>query len=188
MTLILLLACAGDTITSAIDTQVEADADADADADTDADTDADSDADSDADTDADSDADTDPATASISGEITFSVPIVDDGVGNLYVAVFDKDPVWDSANATAMGQQIISDVDFNVDGPVPTYSISGIEPRSTAYYVLAFFDDNGTASEITPTPDKGDLISFDLNTVGAPQVMINGDTTKDIDLNAEMPW
>ena len=164
MSLILLLACAGGTTPSEFDTQVVVDGPLD------------------------TDTDGDPDAPTIDGEITYSEDLVEDGFGDLYVAVFDKDPVWDSANATAMGQQIIGDVDFNVDGPAPTYSISGIEPRGSAYYVLAFFDDNGTASESAPTPDKGDLISFDLNTFGAPQVVISGDTTKDIDLNAEMPW
>jgi hypothetical protein len=55
---------------------------------------------------------------------------------------------------------------------------------------LAFFDDNGTASLDNPVPDKGDLISFDLNTFGAPQVLVTtgGELNHDIDLNAEMPF
>ena len=189
MTLLLLAACTGDNITSEFDTQnnVEADADTDADSDTDTDTDADADADSDTDT----DADTDPnELAVVSGEITYSVPTTEDGIGDLYVAIFDKDPVWDSANAVAQGMDLIEDVDFNTDGPAPTYQIADITPRGTAYYILAFFDDNGTATLDNPVPDKGDLISFDLNTFGAPQVLVTagGEVTHNVDLNAEMPF
>ena len=166
MSLILLLACAGDTTPSEFDTQAVVDGPLDTGADT----------------------DDDPDVPTIYGEITYSENLVEDGVGNLYVAVFDKDPVWNSNSATAMGRQVIRDVDFNTDGPPPSYSISGVPPRSSAYYLLAFFDDNGTADETEPTPDKGDLISFDQGTLGSPQIVVSGSAMHDIDLNMKMPW
>jgi len=168
MTLILLLACTGDTITSEFDTEVEADALLD--------------------TGADADTDSEPETPTIQGQITYSEDLVEDGFGNIYVAVFDKDPVWNSNSATALGRQVLRDVDFNIDGPPPSYSVSGIPPRSSAYYLLAFFDDNGTASDTEPAPDKGDLISFDQTTLGSPQIVVSGSATHDIDLNMKMPW
>ena len=166
MTLLLLLACTNDNISSSGETGWT-----DADADTDADTDV-------------------PTNATLSGDVFRSVPAAEDGVGDLYVAVFDADPVWASDTAQVVGRQLITGADLSADGAAIAYRIEDIPPRGSAYYVLGFLDDNGNVDPSGPAPDKGDLITFDLNTFGAPQVLITsgGEVVKDVDLNAEMPF
>ena len=189
MTLLLLFACTQDNISASGETGWEVDADADADADSDTDSDADGDADSDADSDTDADTDV-PGNAALSGNVMRSVPPSEDGVGDLYIAVFDADPVWASDTAQLVGRQLITAADLSADGSSIAYRIEDIPPRSTAYYILGFLDDNGNVDGSAPAPDKGDLITFDLNTFGAPQVAITsgGEVIQDVDLNAEMPF
>jgi hypothetical protein len=110
------------------------------------------------------------------------------GKGNVYVAVFDKDPVVDRDNAKLVGQALIENVDMTDGAASVAYSVPGITPRPQPYFVVAFLDDNKNASPTTPGPDKGDLVS--LEGIGAPKVTLSkpGTVSFDLSLNAVLPF
>lgn len=110
------------------------------------------------------------------------------GKGDVYVAVFDRDPVLDRENAKVVGQVIVADADMTADTASVAYTIEGLPPRAEPYAIVAFLDDNHTASGATPGPDKGDLVSLDG--IAAPKVTVSkaGVTTFDLALNAVLPF
>lgn len=110
------------------------------------------------------------------------------GKGKVYLAVFDHDPVGDRANAKVVGQAILPSVDFNPDTASVAYEIDGLPPRSAAYYVIAFLDDDANASSTGPSPSKGDLVSLDGIT--APKVVLASakSVTLDLPLTTAMPF
>lgn len=110
------------------------------------------------------------------------------GKGTIYLAVFDHDPVGDRMNAKVVGQALLPSTDFNPDTASIAYEIGGLTPRSAAYYVIAFLDDDGNASSTGPSPSKGDLVSLDG--ISAPKVVLAspGTVTLDLPLTMAMPF
>lgn len=110
------------------------------------------------------------------------------GKGNVYLAVFDHDPVGDRTNAKVVGQAILPSVDFTADTASVAYEVDGLPPRSAAYYVIAFLDDDGNASSTGPSPSKGDLVSLDG--ISAPKVVLASakSVTLDLPLTTAMPF
>lgn len=127
------------------------------------------------------------AQGSLTGSVTRTADPVNGGVGDLYVAVFDESPLV-NMEAALVGQALIEDVDMTAADAVATYSIEGIPARPEPYFVVAFLDDNGTASTDAPGPDMGDLVS--LEGTGAPEVVVVPEETTafNIVLNAVMPF
>ncbi len=106
------------------------------------------------------------------------------GKGPIYVAVFDSDPVTNRQNARSVGNVLINDADMTSATAAVDYTITNLPPRSQQYFVIAFLDDNKTATTATPAPDRGDLVSMDG--FSAPKVTLATATTVTLDLNLTM--
>lgn len=134
---------------------------------------------------------TDPGAARLHGEVTRSAEPQAGGIGHIYIAVFDRDPVVDMDNALTVASGFIEDADLSGEGASVGYEVTGIPVRSEPYYLVAFMDDNGTVDPDDMTsagPDKGDLIS--LRGLASPSVTLDsaGDHAFDIDLNSVLPF
>jgi hypothetical protein len=110
------------------------------------------------------------------------------GKGDVYVAVFDHDPVTDRASAKVVGQTIVHDADMTADTAAVPYAVEAIPPRSEPYFVIAFLDDNHSAKAAAPGPDKGDLVSLDG--LASPKVTLATPTAVSLDLplNTVLPF
>jgi hypothetical protein len=125
------------------------------------------------------------------GSITRSVEPQAGGVGHIYLAVFDKDPVIEAANVQLIALAVVEDADLSQRGAAAVYEIASIPPRADAYFVTAFLDDNNSvdaSSAEAAGPDKGDLVS--LIGFASPSVVVStpGERKFDIDLNTPMPF
>jgi hypothetical protein len=133
-------------------------------------------------------ADDAPASGTLSGHVsrTAAIPSGFDGVADLYIAVFDKNPIIDST-AEPLGNQLIEGADLSsADANVP-YAVGGLPRSGQTVYVIAFLDVDGNGSA-DRQPHKPDLVT--LENFGPITVMLSptGTTTKDLILNAEMPF
>jgi hypothetical protein len=106
------------------------------------------------------------------------------GKGPIYVAVFDADPVTNRQNARSVGNALIADADMTSATAAVPYTITNLPPRSQQYFVIAFLDDNKTATTANPAPDRGDLVSMDG--FSAPKVTLATATSVTLDLNLTM--
>jgi hypothetical protein len=130
-------------------------------------------------------------TASVTGHVTRSAQPSGDAKGNIYVALFDQDPIAHKDTAMSVGNALLSSADLSGTGASVMYSITGVPPRAEDYYAIAFLDDNGNVDQSNPSaagPDKGDLVS--LNGVSAPKLKVAeaGPHTQDLDLSLVMPF
>ena len=106
------------------------------------------------------------------------------GKGPIYVAVFDSDPVTNRQNARSVGNVLILDADMTSATAAVDYTITNLPPRAQPDFVVAFLDDNKTATTTNPAPDRGDLVSMDG--FSAPKITIATATTATLDLNLTM--
>jgi hypothetical protein len=106
------------------------------------------------------------------------------GKGNVYVAVFDNDPVTNRQNARAVGNALITDADMSSATASVAYTVTNLPPRSQQYFVIAFLDDNKNAPANAPAPDRGDLVSMDG--FSAPKVTLASAASVTLDLNLTM--
>ena len=129
----------------------------------------------------------------LTGEITRSTAPKNGGVGPVYVALFERNPITASTSGTDPGLvafQRIEGVDFNPASTRVPYRQEQIPPRAEQYYITAFLDDNMNADMGDPMsagPDRGDLIS--LEGIGPVTVTVDmaGDVVMlDLDLNFSM--
>ncbi|MGB0591171.1 MAG: hypothetical protein ACPGU1_15960 [Myxococcota bacterium] len=127
--------------------------------------------------------------ASLSGTVSRTASIQEDGQGDLYVALFDSNPVSmdPTVEPVLVGRAILFTQDLVAEDAVVDYLIEEVPPRSEPYFVITFFDDNGTTTDDDPSPDKGDLVSLD----GFSAFEVVMDTAEhfehDLVLNAVMP-
>lgn len=128
------------------------------------------------------------SSASLVGVVTRTAEPRAGGVGHLYVAVFDRDPVLDRDSARVVGNARVDDADMREPGAAVPYRVDGLPPRSEPYFVIAFLDDNANVDPSAPGPDRGDLVS--LNGLSAPSVTAAGpgDVALDIVLNTNLPF
>jgi hypothetical protein len=104
--------------------------------------------------------------ANIVGHVLRAAPLSGDGIGDLYIAVFGKDPKGvDPGEPVAFVR--ISGADFSKDETSVEYSIE-VPASPNPVYVLAIFDDDG--SGIEPTPGPGDLVS--LGSEKTPSIVV----------------
>lgn len=110
------------------------------------------------------------------------------GVGHVYVAVFDRDPVLNRDDAVLVGRALVEDADLRAPDATVSYRVNEVPPRAEPYFVTAFLDDNGTVDAANPGPDRGDLVSLDG--LASPSVTVDraGDVPFDIVLNANLPF
>jgi hypothetical protein len=125
--------------------------------------------------------------ATLSGVISRSADPRDDGRGDVYVALFTEDPVWNANSTEVVAQVRLADVDLGPADATVDYTVRCIPPRAEPYAFFVFLDENGTATEAAPEPDAGDLIV--MEGLGAPQAAIPeaADYAQDVVLNLVMP-
>ena len=112
------------------------------------------------------------------------------GIGSVYVAVFDGNPVTDSASAVVVARTLLPNEDLSAENAQVAYRIDDVPVQSTAYQVIAFLDDANAVSASDPAPASGDLISLDLSggISGIPLTVSQpGQITLDLPLNAQTP-
>ena len=111
-----------------------------------------------------------------------------DAKGDLYIAVFTDNPAKNMA-AQMVGNQVITGADMSAMNAKIPYAISGITPRPEPYHITVFLDDDLNVDPADPSPDKGDLMDFELFTQTFPTATITsaGTTTVDLDLNLTLP-
>lgn len=128
-------------------------------------------------------------TVSLSGKVTRKAGTkpTAGGKGSLYVALFDGNPITDMKGAKLVGRALIENADMNPDTASYDYRIDGIPPSSTERQVVAFLDDNKTATTTSPAPDKGDLVTIDIASFSGIKVKVPADTTLNLQLNAAIP-
>jgi len=140
----------------------------------------------------DPDADPGPGGgASLTGAITRSAAPMGDAVGDIYVALFDRDPVLDMDNAVVVGRVLIEDANLAAAGASVAYTLPDVAPRGDDYYLVAFLDDNGTVDAADPDaagPDMGDLVSLDGLAAPRVEVTTPGSHAHDIVLNSVLPF
>lgn len=130
-----------------------------------------------------------PAGVTLSGKVTRKAGTKPSagGKGKLYIALFDGNPITDMMGAKLVARALIENVDMNPDGVSIPYQIDGIPPSATERQVVAFLDDNKTASETSPAPDKGDLVTIEIPAFSGVKVKVAADTKLDLQLNAAIP-
>ena len=138
-----------------------------------------------------SDADVPTGGATLVGTITRSAAPAAGGVGHLYIAVFDIDPVMNRDTAMLIANSRVENADMSAADASVTYSVPGIPPRAEPYFVTAFLDDNMSvvATDASSAgPDRGDLVA--IMGFGSPSVAATSATEVafDIDLNFNLPF
>lgn len=130
------------------------------------------------------------SVATMSGVVTRTAEPEEDGVGHLYVALFDDNPV-SNQQQTPIAQALIEDADMSASDAAIAYELADVPVRGAPYYVVAFLDDDGTVDTTNPAeagPDTGDLISLDG--LSPPQITVSspGDVELDIVLTLAFPF
>lgn len=126
------------------------------------------------------------------GKITRTAMPKNGGVGPVFVAMFEKNPITSSTSGADPGLvafQRIENVDFTDPATAVLFRLEAIPPRPEPYFITAFLDDNMSANTAMPEsagPDRDDLVSLDG--IGSPKVTINapGESTLDLVLNFAM--
>jgi len=117
---------------------------------------------------------------------TAAIASKQDGIGDLYVGVFDKNPITDQS-AKPIGNQLIKAANLAAPGAQVPYAIGSLPSTGGTVFVIAFLDDDGNASS-DQQPHKPDLVTLDNLSPVKVALTPNGKTTKDLVLNAEMPF
>lgn len=128
-----------------------------------------------------------PSRTALSGKLTRTARPKNGGKGDLYVAVFEGNPVVEMKSARLLGRQLIPAVDFSDDKTVVMYRVEGILPAQRETQVLAFLDDNHTVDQKNLGPDAGDPVTLDG--IGGIKVTLKPDAENvaDLVLNALIP-
>lgn len=122
--------------------------------------------------------------ATIRGSVTRSVDVQEDGVGNLFVGLF-QDASGDPLPVPLWGWSRL-DVDLSAPGATIDYELSNVFPQEQPYYVAAIFDDD---QDLVVGPDllpsEGDLLSGDVAGAPIPPVYVRsgGEVTLDLVLD-----
>ena len=120
-------------------------------------------------------------TGTLHGDVTRTAMPRADGIGDLFVAVFDRDPVTEMAEAQVVAAARLEDVDMSSADARIAYEVTGIPPRAEPYFVIAFLDDNDNVTDPTmAAPDRGDLVT--IEGFGAPSVTVSEPVRVDRDL------
>lgn len=130
-------------------------------------------------------------TAKVAGTITRSAAPMGDAVGDVYVALFDRDPVTQMSQAQLVARARIAGANLAAANATVPYELPDIPPRAETYYLVAFLDDNGNVDMAHPEkagPDKGDLVSLDG--LAAPKLAVTAPGTQahNITLNSVLPF
>ncbi len=131
------------------------------------------------------------SNARLVGTLTRSAAPQGDAVGNVYVALFDRDPVANMMTAQLVANALVQNANLAAPGASAAYVLEGVPPRAEKYYLIAFLDDNGNVDMSNPGaagPDRGDLVS--LEGLSAPTVTVPtaAEMSHNIVLNQVMPF
>jgi hypothetical protein len=117
----------------------------------------------------------------LSGTVTRSIDPVSgqDGIGDLYVIVFEDHP--SSSEASIVGEAVVSGADFSGAGATVIYELPAVPPRPEPYFMVAILDDD--ESGMLDGPDVNDLRS-DLYSV---TIESSKPVVQDLDLDQVVP-
>lgn len=128
--------------------------------------------------------------ATLRGTITRTAALEEgqDGVGTLYLSIFDNDPTVPGGQPNSVGRTNFPDTDLTDPAAAVAYEIPGLSPRPEPYYAMAFFDDDGNADPMGPRPDVNDLVS--MNGFSPPTVVVESEdgATLDLALSFALPF
>ncbi len=126
----------------------------------------------------------------LTGMVSRSAQPMGDARGNVFVALFDKDPVIDRMSAQVVARVRLDNVDLSATGASAPYTLTGVAPRAADYFLLAFLDDNGNVDPMTAGagPDRGDLVSLDGFAAPKVKVSVAGTKTENVVLNSVLPF
>jgi len=115
----------------------------------------------------------------LSGTVTRSTEPAEgqDGIGDLYVTVFDEPP--SSSGVSIVAQFSLSGADFSAAGATVTYEMPALAVRKDPYFMEAFLDDDESGPP--GGPDVNDLLS-DLYSVVVESTDL---VVQDLDLGSE---
>lgn len=117
------------------------------------------------------------------GTITREAPLHQDGVGTLFLALFDGNP-FTGDGACEVARMTVTEVDIGSEGWTYNYALSGIPTRREPYFVVTLFDDGNNqdpTGELWPNPDHlADLRGVDLSW---PSVVVQDSASVALDVN-----
>jgi hypothetical protein len=116
--------------------------------------------------------------ATLSGTVSRSASLILDGIGDLYVLLFEDNPVENPGSPPVAWGSF--EADFSQGGATQAYRINDIPLGSKAYNVVAFLDDNGSGH--TTGPDSGDLMAM-IGMMEFPQVEVLEATDYELNLD-----
>jgi hypothetical protein len=121
---------------------------------------------------------------SVSRSTTDTVPVdpPPDGLGDLYLSVFETNPA-SGPPGPAVASQAIPGVDLSAPTLSVPFRLEGIPPRTEPYYVTAFLDDTGPADPSHPCPNAGDSVATEG--FGVPTVVIDTEAEHTLDLDLD---
>ena len=127
--------------------------------------------------------------ASLNGNVTRSREPGSGGIGTLYIAVLEQNPIT-SPGTEIVGFAAIADADMSEAEASIEYNIENIPASSDEYFILAFLDDDNNASAVYPLPADPDLVALEGGVgVSLPTVVLDEARafTRDIVLNLPYP-
>ena len=115
-------------------------------------------------------------TGVLTGTVSRTATGADDNRGDLWVMLFDGDPL---SGVGPVSTTLAGNIDLSDPATVVSYRVEGLPTRDEPWYLVAFLDDNGTGT----LPDSGDIIAAEG--FGVPQLVVDPetDTVFDIVLN-----
>ena len=131
---------------------------------------------------ADSGQDVEPQLASLVGNVSRSAEPQNGGVGPIYIAVLESNPLI-NPGSDIMGVDFIASADLSSSDASVPYSIEDIPVSDEPYFILAFLDDDNNAGTVYPTPRSPDLIAAEILTgVSLPTIELSEAREYELDI------
>lgn len=130
--------------------------------------------------------DVEPQLASLTGNVSRSAEPQNGGVGPVYVAVLDGNPIVDMS-ASIVAFDVIASADLSDSDASVSYSVEDIPVSDEAYFIFAFLDDDNNASPVYPNPRDPDLVAIEMGGgVTLPTIELSEATEYELDIVLNM--
>ncbi|MCS5685989.1 MAG: hypothetical protein NZ654_12165, partial [Acidimicrobiales bacterium] len=124
-----------------------------------------------------------PGPGNLVGTITREAPLHQDGIGTLFLALFDGNP-FTGDGACEVARMTVTELDIGSEAWTYNYALSGIPTRREPYFVVTLFDDGNNqdpTGELWPNRDHlADLRGVDLSW---PRVVVQDSLSVALDVN-----
>ena len=134
--------------------------------------------------------DAEPQFASLSGNVSRSAEPENGGVGPVYVAILDDNPI-SNLSASIVAFDVIASADLSSADTSVAYSIEQIPVWEDTYFIFAFLDDDNNASPVYPNPRSPDLVAIEVGAgVTLPTIVLSEERAYELDivLNMSFPF